>query len=181
MAFAPGQLEAIDPARIDKDVATEVLSNAQELLKSQLDSVDSLDGKLTTLLSQTATLATAALGARRVGVLGQHGRKVDTAEPRGRSGRRRHRLAARRGLGARLPCGRGNGPRRFSDHSKLANPAILNASSPAMSYMAIALQLEAAIERNDTALLALARKVYVVQWSLVAGVNGIVAALFIRG
>ena len=180
MAFAPGQLEAIDPARIDKDVATEVLSNAQELLKSQLDSVDSLDGKLTTLLSQTATLATAALGAAASVFWGSTDAKW--IPPNLAAGLAAAGIVWLLGAAWALFALR---PRQWSTPffrpSKLANPAILNASSPAMSYMAIALQLEAAIERNDTALLALARKVYVVQWSLVAGVNGIVAALFIRG
>ena len=180
MTFAPGQLEAIDPARIDKDVASEILTNGQELLKSQLDSVDSLDGKLTTLLSQTATLATAALGAAGSAFWGSLDAKW--IPPNLAAGLAAAGIVWLLGAAWALYALR---PRRWSTAffrpSKLANPKILNAASPALSYLAIALQLEAAIEQNDMALQALARDVYVVQWSLLAGVAGVVGALFIRG
>ena len=61
MGPAPDAFAAIDPDRIDSQVAAQVLSDAQALMAAQLASVDTLDGKLTTLFGQNATLATAAL------------------------------------------------------------------------------------------------------------------------
>lgn len=178
MAFAPGQFDKIDPTRIDNDIAQAVLENAQELLKAQLDAVDSLDGKLTTILGQNATLAAGALGTAASVFCGSVDVKwipVVLAWGLAAAG-----IIWLIGAGWALW---GLRPRSWNGAyfrpSILVDPDVLNASAPAMSYINLAARLEDAIEDNKHNLKDLANDVYVVQASLVAGVlgGGIVAFL----
>ncbi len=176
MAFAPGQFDQIDPAHIDNDVARAVLDNAQELLKVQLDSVDSLDTKLSTVLGQNATLAAAALGTAGSvfwGSVDAHWIPIALARGLAAAG-----IVWAIGAGWALW---GLRPRQWSTPffrpSKLIDPEILNASTPAMSYIALAVRLQGGIEQNQEKLKALATDVYAVQFSLLAGALALGAPL----
>jgi hypothetical protein len=151
MAVAPGTPGAVDSGALSQDLALEVLRQAQERVKAQLDAGDALNSKLTTAFGQAVTLSLSSFGAAALGFSNTSWVPAWLAVGLSTSGLiwSYAALVALRGLRPQDWL-----PPAFSPE-ELWRPEVLNPPDVARGYAYIALALQDAITVNEQQNIAL--------------------------
>jgi hypothetical protein len=153
MAVPPDTPGTVDSGALSQDLALEVLRQAQERVKAQLDAGNALNSKLTTAFGQAVTLSLSSFGAAALGFSNTSWVPAWLAIGLFTSGLiwSYAALVALRGLRPQDWL-----PQAFSPE-ELWRPEVLNPPDAARGYAFIALGLQEAVRVNEQQNVALSR------------------------